>query len=67
MPTTSYGHELQIGHDTQTGDTPVCCRQDMTVATDSRHYQDWTCARCTTVLTINPNGVVFDIRDAARR
>ncbi len=62
-PTTSYGYELSIGDDTDRDDIPVCCGDDMTPEDNERGYRAYTCGDCDTVVTISPNGLVFDIRE----
>ncbi|MEU3528841.1 hypothetical protein AB0E62_34170 [Streptomyces sp. NPDC038707] len=63
MPTTSYGHELAIGDHTERDDTPVCCDSDMTSQDHNAGHRDYTCGVCSAVVTIDPNGIVFDVAD----
>ncbi|MCX5202468.1 hypothetical protein OG897_13545 [Streptomyces sp. NBC_00237] len=63
MPTTSYGHELSPGDDTDINDTPVCC-DDMEATDGVRGGRDYTCPECSSVVSISATGLVNDIVDA---
>lgn len=59
-PTTSYGHELSPGDDTDINDIPVCC-DDMEGEDTSSGGRDHTCPVCQTVVSISASGLVNDI------
>lgn len=63
MPTTSYGHELEIGDDAGLNHNPVCCDDDMSSKTTSDGGRRYTCGDCNTVLTVSANGLVSYITD----
>ncbi len=64
-PTTSYGHELSPGDDTDRDDVPVCCGEDMTGADTRRGGRDYTCGDCGTIVSIAASGLVKDIYEEA--
>jgi hypothetical protein len=56
MPTI-YGHELAPGDHLGLSTVPDCCNDEMTA--DGRTF---TCGDCETVLEVNAQGLVSDIR-----
>lgn len=64
MPTTSYGHELSPGDDTDLDDIPVCC-DGMDGKDTSNGGRDYTCPDCGTVVSISASGLVDDIYEGA--
>ena len=62
-PTTSYGYELSPGDETDLDDIPVCCGSDMTGKKLDDGDIEHACENCGTVLEINENGLVWDIRE----
>lgn len=64
-PTVHGGYELSMGDDLGLDVTPDCCGDDMTREEKERGYVDYTCGDCATILTVSPNGLVFDISEGA--
>ncbi|MFE7510176.1 hypothetical protein ACFU8I_02945 [Streptomyces sp. NPDC057540] len=58
---TLHGLELSPGDHVGTDVEPRCCDQDMTPRPVS-HKNTFTCANCLTVMTVDSQGLVFDIR-----
>ena len=62
-PSTSYSYELRIADETDLEDNPRCCGDDMNGSKTTEGGIDYTCGSCGTMLEINENGLVWDIRE----
>ena len=59
---TLHGLELSPGDEVGTDIDPRCCDQDMTSKPKASDQHTFQCANCLTVVVIDSNGLVFDIR-----
>ncbi|MFE7268526.1 hypothetical protein ACFU9B_42255 [Streptomyces sp. NPDC057592] len=55
------GRKLRIVDYLGSDTTPTCCGKPMSPVRRDDDYQDYKCAPCGTVLTVEPDGHVFDI------
>lgn len=46
-----------------TDDTPVCCHEVMTPKGNQGGYWLYECGGCTTVLAIDPDGLIYVIKE----
>ncbi|MEE1813537.1 hypothetical protein PUR59_00530 [Streptomyces sp. SP18ES09] len=63
-PTINGGYELNIGDwiELDVESAPDCCEAEMRKAPKTTAQQTYRCDDCKTVLIVNSNGVIFDIR-----
>lgn len=64
-PTVHGGYELSMGDDLGLDVTPTCCGDDMDGKDRDDGGREYTCEGCGTDLIVSPNGLVFDIYEAA--
>lgn len=62
---TMHGMKLEDGHDLGLDATPSCCSDDMNGKGTEDGGREYTCGHCGTELIVSPNGLVFDIYEAA--
>ncbi|MEV4424049.1 hypothetical protein AB0K23_01470 [Streptomyces sp. NPDC049602] len=63
-PTINGGYELNIGDwiELDVEIAPNCCETEMRTIPKTGDQQTYRCAKCRTVLIVNSNGVIYDIR-----
>ncbi|MEU2233145.1 hypothetical protein [Streptomyces vietnamensis] len=59
---TLHGLELSHGDHVGTDIQPRCCDQDMTPKPPARNRHTFKCGSCSTVLVVDGQGLVYDIR-----
>ncbi|MFD8851867.1 hypothetical protein [Streptomyces sp. NPDC059604] len=57
------GAQLRIGGYAGLDITPACCGRAMSSVRRDDEYRGYKCEACSTVLTMEPDGHVFDILD----